>query len=83
MHYSYSGVREDHVGIQSHVEEMENLYLSMGLNDVHFIGIWGMGGTGKTTIAQVLYDRIRYHVAGSSFLANVREKSRNDGLVSL
>ncbi|KAL0010730.1 hypothetical protein SO802_005838 [Lithocarpus litseifolius] len=83
LHYSYSGVHEDLVGIESRVEEMENLYLSMGLNDVHFIGIWGMGGIGKTTIAQVLYDRIRYHFAGSSFLANVRERSRNDGLVSL
>lgn len=83
MHYSYSGVYEDLVGIQSRVEEMENLCLRMGLNDVHFIGIWGMGGIGKTTIAQVLYDRIRCHFAGSSFLANVREKSGNGGLVTL
>ena len=62
---------------------MENLCLSMGLNDVHFIGIWGMGGIGKTTIALVLYDKIRYHFAGSSFLANIREKSGNGGLVTL
>ena len=83
LHYSNLGVHEDLVGIQSRVEEMENLYLSMGLNDVHFIGIWGMGGIGKTTIAQVLYDKIRYHFSGSSFLANVREKSGNGGLVTL
>ncbi|XP_030967972.1 TMV resistance protein N-like isoform X2 [Quercus lobata] len=83
LHYSYSGVHEDLVGIQSRVEEMENLCLRMGLNDVHLIGIWGMGGIGKTTIAQVLYDRIRCHFAGSSFLANVREKSGNGGLVTL
>uniref|UniRef100_A0A7N2LQH1 ADP-ribosyl cyclase/cyclic ADP-ribose hydrolase n=1 Tax=Quercus lobata TaxID=97700 RepID=A0A7N2LQH1_QUELO len=82
LHYSHS-VREDLVGIQSRVEEMKNLYLSMGLNDVHFIGIWGMGGIGKTTIAQILYDRICYRFAGSSFLENVRERSQNDGLVSL
>ena len=83
LHYSYLSVREDLVGIQSRVEEMENLYLSMGLNDVHFIGIWGMGGIGKTTIAQVLYDRIRCCFDGSSFLENVREKSGNGGLVTL
>ena len=83
LHYSYSGVNEDLVGIQSRVEEMENLYLSMGLNDVHFIGIWGMGGIGKTTIAQVLYGRIRSHFDGSSFLENVREKSGNGGLVTV
>ena len=84
LHYSYLlGVHEDLVGIQSRVEEIKNLYLSMGLNDVHFIGIWGMGGIGKTTIAQVLYDRIHCDFAGSSFLANVREKSGNGGLVTL
>ena len=83
LHYSHSGVHEDLVGIQSRVEEMEKLCLSMGLNDVQFIGIWGMSGIGKTTIAQVLYDRIRYHFASGSFLANVREKSGNGGLVTL
>ena len=83
LHYSHSGVHEDLVGIQSRVEEMEKLCLSMGLNDVQFIGIWGMSGIGKTTIAQVLYDKIRYHFAGSSFLANIREKSGNGGLVTL
>ena len=83
LHHSYLGVHMDLVGIQSRVEEMENLYLSMGSNDVHFIGIWGLGGIGKTTIAQVLYDRIRSHFDGSSFLENVREKSGNGGLVTV
>jgi len=32
-----------------------------------------MGGIGKTTVARVLYDRIRWQFEGSCFLANVRE----------
>ena len=83
LNSTYSSFHKDLVGINSRVEEMKNLYSGMGLNDVHFIGIWGMGGIGKTTIAQVLYDRIRYHFDGSCFLSNIREKSGNGGLVPL
>ena len=83
LDYSYLSDHENLIGIQSRVEEMKNLCLSMGSNDVHFIGIWGMGGIGKTTVAEVLYDRICYHFAGSSFLRNVREQSGNGGLVTL
>ncbi|KAK7295113.1 hypothetical protein RJT34_18017 [Clitoria ternatea] len=42
---------ENLVGIASRVEEVNNLII-MGLNDVRFIGIWGMGGIVKTTIAR-------------------------------
>ena len=83
LNSSYSYVHKDLVGIKSRVEEMEDLCSGMGLNDVHFIGIWGMGGVGKTTLARVLYDKIHSHFDGSSFLANIREKSGNGGLVTL
>ena len=41
------------VGIDSHVVELESR-LDVGSNDVRFIGIWAMGGMGKTTLAWVV-----------------------------
>ena len=79
-----SVVPTDLVGINSRMEDLVNL-LDMGLNDSQFIGIWGMGGMGKTTLAEVVHGRFLNHFEGNSFLANVKEQSRglDLGLVSL
>ncbi|KAF8024228.1 hypothetical protein BT93_F1432 [Corymbia citriodora subsp. variegata] len=59
-------------------------HLCLGESDVRSIGIWGMGGIGKTTVARAVYDRICGKFDdGCSFLANVREISKKNGLVYL
>ena len=79
----YLNVYEDCVGLNSRVEEIKSSYLGIGLKDVRFIGIWGMGGMGKTTLARALYQRIHNHFDASSFIGNVREESYEKGLISL
>nr|XP_023879095.1 TMV resistance protein N-like [Quercus suber] len=71
------------VGIDSRVKEVLDSYLDEGSGGVCFVGICGMGGMGKTTLAQEIYKRIFVNFEASSFIDNVREETKNRGLVSL
>ncbi|KAK7349499.1 hypothetical protein VNO77_06917 [Canavalia gladiata] len=70
------------VGIDSRMKEINSL-IGIRLNDVRFIGIWGMGGIGKTTIARLMYEAIKEEFKVSCFLENIREVSKTNGLVHI
>ncbi|KAM7502266.1 hypothetical protein LguiB_001170 [Lonicera macranthoides] len=73
---NYQHVPKYLVGMDSHIEEMEGL-LNSDSNGLRIIGILGMGGLGKTTIAKVIYNKLSEHFKHSCFLEDVREKSEH------
>ncbi|KAK7349946.1 hypothetical protein VNO77_07868 [Canavalia gladiata] len=77
-------VTDNPVGVQSRVQDMIQLLDLKLSNDVILIGMWGMGGIGKTTIAKAIYNEIGRDFGDRSFLANIREVWGQDaGQVSL
>ncbi|KAJ9554323.1 hypothetical protein OSB04_018368 [Centaurea solstitialis] len=77
-----SSDNEDLVGIRDRLQNLKSK-MQMESDCVVMVGIWGLGGGGKTTLASALYDEISTNFDGSCFLKDVREESRKHGLEQL
>ena len=75
----FSCLPNDLVGMHSHVEELEKFLLLDSLGAVPVVGIWGMGGIGKTTLARVFYHRISHQYDASCFVDDVSKVYQDHG----
>ncbi|KAM5551803.1 hypothetical protein ABKV19_026584 [Rosa sericea] len=81
--YTSSSADKGVVGMDSRIDDLLSNYICPQLCGVRFIGIHGMRGIGKTTLARAIHDEICQDFDRTCFLSNVRELSKNNGLVSL
>ncbi|KAL4580104.1 hypothetical protein LXL04_016283 [Taraxacum kok-saghyz] len=77
-------IDEKLVGMETRINDIVSS-LDTDSHDVCMIGIWGMGGGGKTTLARAVFDKISFQFEAKSFVENVREVSNASlsGLQSL
>ncbi|CDP00247.1 unnamed protein product [Coffea canephora] len=68
------------VGLDFRLEELVEL-LDVKQNGLQVLGLHGLGGIGKTTLAKALYNKLARHFQCRSFLSSVREnfKSQQNG----
>ncbi|CAN1171050.1 Disease resistance protein L6 [Linum perenne] len=75
---NYTLVTDELVGIDFHIEEVIKL-LNFDFASDKIVGIHGMGGLGKTTLAKAVYNEVSAQFDRCCFLEDVREILSKDG----
>uniref|UniRef100_A0A1S4DNW8 TMV resistance protein N-like n=1 Tax=Nicotiana tabacum TaxID=4097 RepID=A0A1S4DNW8_TOBAC len=71
------------VGVDSRVKDIELLLQNECEDEVRMIGIHGVGGIGKTTLAKAIYNQMFRFFDSCCFLSDVRSEAEEFGLVKL
>ncbi|XP_020867491.1 TMV resistance protein N [Arabidopsis lyrata subsp. lyrata] len=72
------------VGLESPMKDLMDLIVAESSSGVQVLGLYGMGGIGKTTLAKAFYNKIVGNFKQRAFISDIRERSSaEDGLVNL
>ncbi|XP_028773906.1 TMV resistance protein N-like, partial [Neltuma alba] len=78
LSYASSSHLEGLIGIARHIKNIQRL-----LSEARIVGIWGMGGAGKTTIAKAIFQELKAQFDAFSFIENVKEQLKRISLDEL
>ncbi|KAM7522829.1 hypothetical protein LguiA_012731 [Lonicera macranthoides] len=80
---NYTQLPGNLVGLDDHIKSMKEL-LNVHSNGIRVVGIHGIGGLGKTTIAKVIYNQLCDGFERCCFIEDVRANSNGqNGIVEL
>ncbi|KAM0014954.1 putative TIR domain, P-loop containing nucleoside triphosphate hydrolase [Helianthus debilis subsp. tardiflorus] len=77
-----TNVNKNLVGIEARLRDLKSK-LNIGSDGVRIVGIWGVGGGGKTTLASVACAELSHQFEGHCLLQNIREESNKLGMEKL